>query len=65
MLFSASGNKREVLDWDEIYTLKPYFTIFTAKKAGKNEWLQTKGNLAQKRPIHLAWKKVGRSPHLQ
>ena len=43
-LFSASGNKSEVVDWDEIYTLKPYFTIFTAKKAGKHEWLQTKGN---------------------
>ena len=54
-----------MVDGYEIYTLKQYFPIFTAKKAGKNEWLQTKGNLAQKRPIHLAWKKVSRSPHLQ
>ena len=34
-LFSANANKSEVIDWDEIYTLKPNFPIFTAKKQRK------------------------------
>ena len=29
------ANKSEVIDWDEIYTLKPNFPIFTAKKQRK------------------------------
>ena len=33
--FSANANKSEVIDWDEIYTLKPHFPIFTAKKQRK------------------------------
>ena len=49
-LFSANGNKSEVVDDDEIYTLKPYFPIFIAKKAGKNEWLRTGKKGSQKRP---------------
>ena len=49
-LFSANGNKSEVVDDDEIYTLKPYFPIFIAKKAGKNEWLRTGKKGSQKHP---------------
>ena len=49
-LFSANGNKSEVVDGDEIYTLKPYFPIFTAKKAGKNEWLRIGKKGSQKHP---------------
>ncbi len=49
-LFSANGNKSEVVDDDEIYTLKPFFPDFYCKKAGKNRWLRTGKKGSQKRP---------------
>ena len=63
-LFSANGNKSEVVDDDEIYTLKPYFTIFTAKKQEK-----TSGYEQEKKALRNAHtfdvEKVDYSPHLQ
>ena len=63
--FSANGNKSEVVDDDEIYTLKPYFPIFIAKKAGKNEWLRTGKKKALRNAHTFDVEKVDYSPHLQ
>ena len=61
-LFSANGNKSAMVDCDEIYTLKPYFPIFIAKKAGKNKWLRTGKKRLSETPIHLIWKRSTTAP---
>ena len=49
-LFSANGNKSEVVDDDEIYTLKPFFPDFYCKKAGKTGGYEQEKKGSQKRP---------------
>ena len=52
--FSDNGNKSQVVDCNEIYTLKPYFTIFTAKKQEKTSGYEQKKVVTNKRIVSIA-----------
>ena len=64
-LFSANGNKSEVVDGDEIYTLKPYFPIFTAKKSMKKQVITNRKKIGSETSHTFDLEKVDYSPHLQ
>ena len=58
-LFSANANKSEVIDWDEIYTLKPNFPIFTAKKQRKTSDYEQEKVITNRRIDSMSLYSVG------